>query len=882
LRHRGKKGDFQSSKVADLALAARSTASFPFAFEPRRVEPDQLKGNLQFHPGRPDPLLLFDGGVVDNMPVGKAARAIDGAPADGPTERVLLYLHPSPGVPDAEAAQRERAARAGLAKGARPFDVLSSATKAIRTKSLVEDLQALEAHNAKVESFLSDRDRLLARSRLGDSPIFGGAGAALARGTVAELDAERLADLLVAPWDHLEDYPHPLEPEPILLGKNGAYMSSLRAAMVPQLEAVCLPDAELLPALARHSLRPWSAVIRGISLLIEWCREVETDGTAVGTEKAKLYVRRERAYRNACELNWSTLSGFGDAGAASEVADRLVRLRQEEVLKVLTTVTAAWAEVGKIAGEIARAIRASDGGAGQGLAASELRCAMTAIDGGAAGGPGQACEVLDRLDQALLPLHRAASVGSLQHLVYLTISGSADSPWACTYPWPGWLPKRLATFTTLRRMPLAVVDGVTDLQFDHRRLDPGSKLAGNQLHNFAAFLHRRWRANDWMWGQADAASTLVDLILDPRRIAHMSQRERQKLTTVIKETCVAPLPGGTWSPGFEEEARAMWSQATEQAVEAELDGVDNASKVPKVTRSLLLWRRHAEIFAAEFSRAKADNPAGGEPCASPKEATEAWDKASRRLGDQWGRKATTALGMRATFVGWRALFVRIGFPLSLVRMLLAPVLAPAVGFFIGRCRSAFAIGVFVLGCVLPRARDHGIGRLALAGGFTLLCGLWLAFTRPTTVTAEGERKRRTNWKDPWLWATVLVVAAVVVEALAIKSDRLQSFLPQGAAPADSMLRIGSVRPYVPPVLAAWLATWVTWFWSKPIARVVVSMTEALIVGAWVWLGAHTAQLAAKQGLRALAPFGSFWWAVLAMALFSTLLGYNKDLADPGD
>jgi Protein of unknown function (DUF3376)/Domain of unknown function (DUF1905) len=39
------------------------------------------------------------------------------------------------------------------------------------------------------------------------------------------------------------------------------------------------------------------------------------------------------------------------------------------------------------------------------------------------------------------------------------------------------------------------------------------KLAGHQLGAFGGFLSARWRANDWMWGRADAAAVIVRLLL---------------------------------------------------------------------------------------------------------------------------------------------------------------------------------------------------------------------------------------------------------------------------------------------------------------------------------------------------------------------------------
>lgn len=53
-------------------------------------------------------------------------------------------------------------------------------------------------------------------------------------------------------------------------------------------------------------------------------------------------------------------------------------------------------------------------------------------------------------------------------------------------------------------------------------LDPARpgvrKLAGLQLGHFGAFLKTSWRANDWMWGRLDAAVQLVGILLDPDQL----------------------------------------------------------------------------------------------------------------------------------------------------------------------------------------------------------------------------------------------------------------------------------------------------------------------------------------------------------------------------
>ena len=206
-----------------LAAAARSTASFPLAFEPWRIpparytgtdgpDPRSLAGVLRVLLPRSEPVLLYDGGVVDNMPVGKAVRAIGQAPADGPTERWLLYLHPSPGVTTAESMQnQQRKWRRLLGTGvdAFPLDVVRSVIHTMRGKSLVADLRALAASNEQVDRQLRRRSLLLeqlASAPEGPVTATDGRADALADGVL-------LLDLVANPDSHLDQAPRgPPEP----------------------------------------------------------------------------------------------------------------------------------------------------------------------------------------------------------------------------------------------------------------------------------------------------------------------------------------------------------------------------------------------------------------------------------------------------------------------------------------------------------------------------------------------------------------------------------------------------------------------------------------------------------------------------------------------
>jgi hypothetical protein len=168
----------QPSATARLALAARSTSSFPGAFEAAVVHstrpnsfgglpPVALDAGLVdcrgvFSDARgdevrppemvPDDFVVADGGIVDNIPLGKAIEAIAGAPAGGPTRRVLVYLHPTgpaaplataPGDdPSTDVAPPDPAARRGVRAV-----VAGTITAKVQGESIDGDLDQLEQHN---------------------------------------------------------------------------------------------------------------------------------------------------------------------------------------------------------------------------------------------------------------------------------------------------------------------------------------------------------------------------------------------------------------------------------------------------------------------------------------------------------------------------------------------------------------------------------------------------------------------------------------------------------------------------------------------------------------------------------------------------------------
>lgn len=868
---------------SDAALAARSTAAFPVAFEPQRIAEDQLKGRLEFDPGRPHPTWLYDGGVVDNMPVGKALRAIDDAPADGLTQRYLVYLHPSPGLPDSKAADKAARTLDRLGHEARPFDVLSSAAKALRGKSLVADLAALDQHNRRVDRDLAARSSLLRQS----GPV------AVPAGEIARLDAERLVSLLRHPRAHLQHVTEPVDPRPVITDADGFDRDQLEGAIAQRILGDGRPLGSL-PSMVEYSWRPWSATIRILSLLIEWCLALERDDLIpsldeVGATKERLYHLRAYAYWQAGELNRETIEDLTASPVPADVdtlADRVQAIRIELIAHHAPEVEKVW---GLILAEAAllRALSpspvATDGPPADGGAAADAASgprldplARTLVELiPPEGTAGQVAAALDRLDCLLFPQHLHAPTGSLSKVEYQTISGTANTPLAHTYVWPANAPPGLndcaaGLFQSLRRAPLAP-GGVAGA--GEGLCDPESKLAGNQLHNFAAFVEEHWRANDWMWGQADAAATLVDLLLgrtsgtDPDAASDAGPRPPRPTVDVVEGICVRTVG----DEEFDELAERPWKvPGVKLAVEAELTSPTGGLEL---TRALLLWRRHLEIFHTEFARpAVESNPSGRGPGATFTETLAEWDRSPRRLSTAWGSRRPAALGNRAGFLAWRTLFAGTGFELQALRHATAPVVAPLIAFFLGRRMTVFALLAFLTGAVLPRVYDDALGQVlvvafALAVG---IGGLWFT-RRPLAALGRFGPDVDTEQKTLQItefWALLSAVTTVVcvLGAVVISPTTLEDFHPDG--------------PYYLPMVATVTAVaagltwfWVKWYWWIPITGIATALASG-----WAWLGENAGEVRDWHPVGGLLnALGSFWFAVIAIAVVTTAIGTVFDV-----
>ena len=494
-----------------LARVARSTASFPGAFEASfcRVGDGDSDGSG-------DPSLsgiasfehdawVIDGGVLDNAPFRPAIEAIRRAPASGPVQRVLCYVTPYATSPEERAATRAVPPPLGAVVGA--------AFNLPRDVTLTETLEDVADYKQRVRSRRASRGTVAVR--LGD---------------------DGLAKQAQAFYDDYRDLRGATSADDVLrrfvagtVGRRA--QGAARAVQRPVASGARLVARGVrlpwIPERPRDAAAPWAwglAPIGRSSLLVLdlLARTLAITPSSSGAEDEAALARivearsqlsavgawvrlRREAYFAAAESRYRDLPVSSDAlrpaltawngadldfdGIGEEELRDLARL-----LAVATayreTLDAQWPESRPQMERVALAL--GDGGA----AAIELlrRHAGTELAKG-------------RREQLLRELEALVGVGAeatderrLSRLLDLEVI------------YETLVPSPRDHDQTLLFMRLNA-EAICEL--DSSRTMPEHKLSGLGLAHFASFYKGSWRANDWMWGRLDGASRLVDVLLDP-------------------------------------------------------------------------------------------------------------------------------------------------------------------------------------------------------------------------------------------------------------------------------------------------------------------------------------------------------------------------------
>ncbi|GAA0538017.1 hypothetical protein GCM10011581_04910 [Saccharopolyspora subtropica] len=691
-RHQGVAGDPLSDfgageqfadTVLRLAHAARSTSSFPFAFEPAQVrsslgdpppgEPNMvgLFSETAASPQLP-PFRVIDGGVLDNIPVTAAIRSISAAPADRPTQRWLLYLNPDPVVSH---SQRRRPGRA--------VPVTITALKArFMQESLLADLDALDLHNRVVERTAlrrralfaplhavpdEEREAALARQAAAVEPDH-----AVVR---AELDAQAVHRLLTEPAGSEDGRLLP----PVVGDPLADWSAQARTQLAQRLSAGLGREA------TGRVFDDARALLTAVQECLGWAWDIERwapESREIGRCKSVLY--RLRTFAEVLEghadrywINGARLEPIVEVAELDEWVQRVLvrRTRLQHhlpspvrpllgaVLRAVEDGERFQHELAEFAAELLSIVESSGADAvpdAVGVdAVAEARAVLHRVADrlAALAPPRERLDEPQQVGYALLErTDRRADV--LRHLVVLTapldvgrVPGTRINLLRVVSDEQSPLP-----FAALRRgadAPLRIAD----------------KIRGLDLGNFGAFLSARWRANDWMWGRLDAAAGLVRLLTDPARLVRRHASSEQLgdlLQALVSRPTAAEL-------GELDEARAkqwrgflaeVWARHAGE-VRAELDALfaRPEDEHPLVeTRAVLTERLQWTIAATEVPfvgtvATGADQQGGGHPpVPDPTELTrqvERYDVGRQRFADLGERRALS-MATRFGLLGFRA------------------------------------------------------------------------------------------------------------------------------------------------------------------------------------------------------------------------------------
>jgi patatin-related protein len=310
--------------LARLASAARSTSSFPGAFEAAvaksgrpqtffdEAEPEDLREVFLDRRGDDELFYLSDGGILDNIPLGRALDAIAASPADGPTERVLVYLQPGlPNAPARESGEKEASASTASVEAAdlqarrSTVAVLSGMAGArIGSETIDGDVAQLEAHNAGVLGAQAVRRATFGPMLLdaAERTPFRRLGERAARQRYdylqqrADEDARLIRGLLADPVGTLGEDRFPASAGGQDLSDDqwrspvAAWPAVAREELLIDLQRAFArrdPEGDVL----RMGVRP---VTRVTLILLEWARYLERQPDANG---ASASVQKERLYR---------------------------------------------------------------------------------------------------------------------------------------------------------------------------------------------------------------------------------------------------------------------------------------------------------------------------------------------------------------------------------------------------------------------------------------------------------------------------------------------------------------------------------------------------------------------------------------------------------
>ncbi|MDS0133501.1 MULTISPECIES: patatin-like protein [unclassified Amycolatopsis] len=732
-----------------LALAARSTASFPGAFELSRM-PIGTGGTDRLHPDMtPYTELtrshwLTDGGVLLNKPLRPALREIFERPSHADVRRLLLYVVPTgEGVTDAVECDP---AHPPLLSNA-----MAKVVNTVMSQSISAELDDLTRHN---DAVLRARDTRVSLAALG---LRGGpeclVDARIAAAYLERRTAEDAAELVrVAARRYA-------------LSEAGTSDRDWASGMSRQLRAIAVtglssgvptgpPAAGLqVPELVGYRTTALDdAVATGLQLVNAGFR-LRPDAARAATlndARAQLHAARRTAGRGVRLAQW--VAAHAAPGASSTLEVWIRELAEEWAgLGRSAAVAEAWPKVVaglRAAAPTLRALADAD---------PEKSGTVTTLLNWLALGPDAAGT--DEVVQArLLTLH-VATRGLL-----------AQAP------------------SVDQRVDLVQVSADSRTLLDMTRRRSWDKLTGMQASYFGAFYKASWRANDWMWGRIDGAGWLVQCLLDPVRLETLRdivgpERFREEFVAALKPLWRKPDELDRCTPAETGQLRdQLAAELAFLGLDADLEPVaapdaDRPISMP-VTAMVLARTRQAEVAAEELpvvtlaSRYDADDRRGIEKAlagdlpridvgAAQAQFQACRVSAEKLAGEQGTARLTrtlVALGAATVNAGTVAFRLPGGWPQTVAGMLRTVARSTArVSQGASRLGTAGSLVAGVLALLAGLVIGNNGGAVLQWVGLPVLAGA--AVYLATALLTTGHKVR-------WLFTALgaLVVAALLLAA----------------------------------------------------------------------------------------------------------------------
>jgi patatin-related protein len=740
--------------AAQLALAARTSASFPGAFEPSFVpvgvdtHDDQHPDMRTIAPDLTASRWMIDGGVLVNTPFRPALDAIRTLPAAKPVRRVLGYVVPNPVPPKAPVDARDEMPSA-------PEVVLAAVSKLPRVQSIGRELEEIRENNRRVQRCRDARGSTL-------TTLTGPDLEQVARALLPAYTRTRRQSAVDDVLQLMLDSANPLNPP------GPGQLAEVRRRLEEVDSAPWLPSTREYLDWSEVPVEPWQWGFAPVEHAANVGLEVLQRLVALRAEEP-VYTERRRLHSTLAKLRETERRSleYWRAGAAEVFTGAATAARIVE----------GWArfqvELGARAHEIAHVlIRSRRLVEGLGEEAAYLASMLLGLTG-------------DGRDEEPC-LRRLLALDVVQRTSCCEMSGIEQ------------------------KVELVVMSADAANSFGGPEHAEG-KLAGIQGGHFGAFYKSSWRANDWMWGRLDGADRLVRTLLDPVRIQH---RLRHESVDAIAAEIQGIACGGRTAP-VRDWLREQWR---DQPVLHELDELGRLEDEPQAAAlpasyAAIRRRVQLEILTEEIPAVRLAVAADRSSEAAAQSRGSRWDAALPRnralhvdelidafktcpvgqeeIADEIGSDFFTRVSTRAAAV----IGSLISGAVSGVKAV-KPVAAVIRGvlltlYLLGRgVTESSRTGAFVVALVLAvggalvalfALGTHVPGLLLLLGSTILMAGVLLALVRRTgwrillaalvmlgSVAAwYGVRQwhGRPGWVDPA--AGVLAVTLVALGAMAL-------------------------------------------------------------------------------------------------------------------